>query len=56
LSVTTEDLQKIQETPCLFCPNTVRYIIDFSIAIASPQLEAEADAALSATISASAKV
>jgi CheY-like chemotaxis protein len=36
LSVVTEDLQKIQETPCLFCPNTVRYIIDFSLAIASP--------------------
>jgi CheY-like chemotaxis protein len=36
LSVTTEDLQKIQETPCLFCPNTVRYVIDFSLAIASP--------------------
>jgi len=52
----TEDLQKIQETPCLFCPNTVRYIIDFSIAIASPRLEARADAALVATISASAKI
>jgi CheY-like chemotaxis protein len=37
LSVITEDLQKIQETPCLFCPNTVRYIIDFSLAIASPR-------------------
>jgi CheY-like chemotaxis protein len=37
LSVTTEDLQKIQETPCLFCPNTVRYVIDFSLAIASPR-------------------
>jgi CheY-like chemotaxis protein len=37
LSVVTEDLQKIQETPCLFCPNTVRYIIDFSLAIASPR-------------------
>jgi CheY-like chemotaxis protein len=36
LSVVTEDLQKIQETPCLFCPNTVRYIIDFSLLIASP--------------------
>jgi len=56
LSVTTEDLQKIQETPCLFCPNTVRYIIDFSIAIASPRLEAEADGVLNARISASAKV
>jgi CheY-like chemotaxis protein len=41
LSVITEDLQKIQETPCLFCPNTVRYIIDFSLAIASPQPEGE---------------
>ena len=42
LSVTTEDLQKIQETPCLFCPNTVRYIIDFSRSIASPEAEATA--------------
>jgi CheY-like chemotaxis protein len=40
LSVITEDLQKIQETPCLFCPNTVRYIVDFSLSIASPQPEA----------------
>jgi CheY-like chemotaxis protein len=39
LSVTTEDLQRIQETPCLFCPNTVRYIIDFSLSIASPRAE-----------------
>jgi len=36
LSVVVEDLQKIQETPCLFCPNTVRYVIDFSLSIASP--------------------
>ncbi len=36
LSVLSEDLQKIQETPCLFCPNTVRYVIDFSLSIASP--------------------
>jgi CheY-like chemotaxis protein len=42
LSVVTEDLQKIQETPCLFCPNTVRYIIDFSLSIASPRPEVEA--------------
>jgi CheY-like chemotaxis protein len=39
LSVMTEDLQKIQETPCLFCPNMVRYIIDFSLSIASPRPE-----------------
>jgi CheY-like chemotaxis protein len=41
LSVMTEDLQKVQETPCLFCPNTVRYIIDFSRSIASPESELE---------------
>ncbi|HEV3037673.1 MAG TPA: response regulator [Candidatus Angelobacter sp.] len=41
LSVAVEDLQKIQETPCLFCPNTVRYVIDFSLSIASPRHEAE---------------
>ena len=41
LSVGTEGLQKIQETPCLFCPNTVRYIIDFSLSIASPRPQNE---------------
>ena len=41
LSVAQEDLQKIQETPCLFCPNTVRYIIDFSLSIASLRPDAE---------------
>jgi len=39
LHVSKDDLQKIQETPCLFCPNTVRYIVDFSLAIASPRAE-----------------
>jgi len=39
LRVTTEDLQQIQETPCLFCPNTVRYFIDFSLSVALPQQE-----------------
>jgi hypothetical protein len=42
----TEDLQKIQETPCLFCPNTVRYIVDFSLSIASPRPEVDAWAPL----------
>lgn len=41
LSVMTDDLQKIQEAPCLFCSNTVRYIIDFSLSIASPRPEAQ---------------
>jgi CheY-like chemotaxis protein len=40
LNVETEDLQKIQETSCLFCPNTVRYIIDFSRSIALSEAEA----------------
>ncbi|HZU22713.1 MAG TPA: response regulator [Terriglobales bacterium] len=30
---------EIQQTPCLFCLNKVRYIIDFSISIASPRRE-----------------
>jgi CheY-like chemotaxis protein len=36
LSVAGEGLPEVQETPCLFCPNTVRYIIDFSRSVASP--------------------
>ena len=36
LSVAEEGLPEVQETPCLFCPNTVRYIIDFSRSVASP--------------------
>lgn len=44
LSVITEDLQKIQETPCLFCSNTVRYIIDFSLSVASPRPVTDAQA------------
>lgn len=35
LSVEKEDLQSIQETPCLFCSSTVRYVIDFSQTVAS---------------------
>jgi CheY-like chemotaxis protein len=41
LSVAAETPQKIQETPCMFCRNTVRYVIDFSLAIASPLPEVE---------------
>ena len=36
LSVLREDVQEIQETACLFCSNAVRYIIDFSVAVSSP--------------------
>jgi CheY-like chemotaxis protein len=36
LSVLHEDVQEIQEMPCLFCATPVRYIIDFSLAVSSP--------------------
>jgi CheY-like chemotaxis protein len=39
LSVTEEVTPEIQETACLFCPNSVRYIIDFSLSVASPDKE-----------------
>lgn len=42
LSVLREDVQEIQETPCMFCTNTVRYIIDFSLAVHSPKAHAHA--------------
>jgi CheY-like chemotaxis protein len=47
ISVLREDLQEIQETPCLFCRTPVRYIIDFSLSVASPSAHEveEADAA-----------
>lgn len=35
LSVVEEGLQTVQETPCLFCSNTVQYVIDFSLSILS---------------------
>ena len=37
LSVLREDVQEIQETPCLFCANPVRYIVDFSVTVSSPK-------------------
>jgi CheY-like chemotaxis protein len=37
LSVLREDVQEIQQTPCLFCTNPVRYIIDFSLSVSSPR-------------------
>ena len=40
LSVLHEDVQEIQETPCLFCATPVRYIIDFSLAVSSPNAHA----------------
>jgi CheY-like chemotaxis protein len=37
LNVTKEANPEVQETACLFCPNTVRYIIDFSLSVVSPK-------------------
>jgi CheY-like chemotaxis protein len=56
LSVPAEDLQKIQETPCLFCPNTVRYVIDFSLSIASPRQEVKAVTIVRGPLKSAAKV
>ena len=56
LSVTTEGLQDIQETPCLFCPNTVRYIIDFSLMVASPRPKVEVETTVPAISKTAAKV
>src|SRR5579859_5054067 len=56
LSVATEDLQKIQETSCLFCPNTVRYVIDFSLSITSPRPKAGAAPAAHGAIKPAARV
>lgn len=36
LSVAEETVPEVQETSCLFCPNTVRFIVDFSLSVASP--------------------
>ncbi len=36
LNVTTEENPEVLETECLFCSNTVRYIIDFSLSVFSP--------------------
>jgi CheY-like chemotaxis protein len=36
LNVRTEDNTEVLETPCPFCFNTVKYIIDFSRAVFSP--------------------
>lgn len=36
LNVAEEPTSEVCETACLFCPNTVRYIIDFSRSVSSP--------------------
>lgn len=36
LNVTVEENPEVLETQCLFCSNTVKYIIDFSLSVFSP--------------------
>lgn len=36
LNVSTEQNPEVLETPCLFCSNAVKYIIDFSLSVTSP--------------------
>ena len=36
LNVITEQNPEVLETPCLFCANKVKYIIDFSLSVMSP--------------------
>lgn len=37
LNVTKEENPEVLETLCLFCSNTVKYIIDFSLSVTSPR-------------------
>ena len=46
MNVRNEDLETIQETPCVFCPSTVRYVIDFSLSTPSPRREVRMSAKL----------
>ena len=39
LNILLEDIQEIQETPCLFCASPVRFVIDFSRAVSSPKAQ-----------------
>jgi CheY-like chemotaxis protein len=37
LNVSSDVTATVMETPCIFCLNEVRYIIDFSLSVASPR-------------------
>jgi CheY-like chemotaxis protein len=37
LNILIEGIQEIQETRCLLCASTVRFIVDFSLAVVSPK-------------------
>ncbi len=53
LNVAEDVNPEIVETPCIFCLNKVRYIVDFSVSVASPaKSESEGDKGASATAAA----
>jgi CheY-like chemotaxis protein len=39
LNTTSEATGEVMETSCVFCMETVRFIIDFSLAVASPKIQ-----------------
>jgi hypothetical protein len=41
LHVSQEVNPEVVETPCIFCLTNVRYIIDFSLSVASPKRKTE---------------
>jgi len=47
LNVSSEATTALMETPCIFCLNEVRYIIDFSLSVASPKKRLQALASIS---------
>jgi len=49
LNVSSEVTATVMETPCIFCLNEVRYIIDFSLSVASPKRKPETLASIPGT-------
>lgn len=50
LNVSSEVTATVMETPCIFCLNEVRYIIDFSLSVASPRKKDERVAAIAGIV------
>jgi CheY-like chemotaxis protein len=53
LNVPSEVTGRVMETPCIFCLNEVRYIIDFSLSVASPKKGVEPAASVAVKSAAS---
>jgi CheY-like chemotaxis protein len=55
LNTTSKATGDVMETACVFCMETVRYVIDFSILVASPKIQKRPSLASAASSPASAK-